>query len=363
MNFTIKCNNKCFFYIPLSACNHFGHREESEEDMKNKGKHRLLPEEEETRKKMSRISTSSGGMSTAIGMNREFGQMYSRQFLKNRSSTDTINASSTLTKSALHSCNDAEGIQNYLIKNHNCRVVVMRTLQHSDQKEDVCNVSVESSLCASDRTETVIVPPDEDALEVREYISKTQARNRDKALLSLAWMTPSQLRLAKAFNLAISIDSTHKACQLDNLSLMTVTVKDSFGQTYVIVSFWIPNQKTWMFRYVLMESIPRMVGRDVCLNVRAIISDGDRQICRAIDVAIQTYYCNAIRLPCTWHIVCPPMRHLHRNIITKKNVSSYWLQWFLCVIQIWVYSFMKSGRGIESDDEYKVSKALLKAFI
>ena len=46
----------------------------------------------------------------------------------------------------------------------------------------------------SDRTETVIVPPpDEDALEVREYISKTKARNRDKALLRLAWMTPLQL--------------------------------------------------------------------------------------------------------------------------------------------------------------------------
>ncbi|GFH44352.1 predicted protein [Chaetoceros tenuissimus] len=53
----IKCNNRCFFYVPTQACFHVGHAYECKEDVVSKGKRLLNVEEEDSRKKMSRTKT------------------------------------------------------------------------------------------------------------------------------------------------------------------------------------------------------------------------------------------------------------------------------------------------------------------
>lgn len=363
MQIRVKCNDRCFFYIPSSKCMHEGHPHECDEDVKSKGKRVLNSSEEESRKKMSRTKTSGGGTSTSVGMFREHGVMMSRQYLHNKSRKDPINNNpGSITKAQMMSTNDAESIRDHLIASHKCRVVILRA---KSSVEDSPTISMESSIdnAASPNTQQSQSITSIDPKEVDEYLQTTEGRNRDLNLLALAFANRQQYQLARTFCSTISIDSTHKACQIDNLSLLTVTVKDAFGLTSVILSFWIPNQRTWMFKYVLLEILPKIFGSQFCLKVKAIISDGDKQLIRSIELSIDRYYRNAIRLPCTWHIVHPPLRNGHRTIGRRPHVSKYWLQWFLRLLQKWVYTFMKSNCGIESDEEYRVSKSLLSAFV
>ena len=169
--------------------------------------------------------------------------------------------------------------------------------------------------------------------------------------------------LAKAFPLNISIDATHKTCVIANLCLLTITAKDSLGYTNVLLRMWIPNQKTWMFRFVLEYVIPTMIGSSYCKLVQAIISDGDPQLIKCIEGAIVKIYNNAIRIPCTWHLVERSMNGASTNFVAKKHVSKYWKEWFLQFFQTWLYSFMRPNGGINSEEEYNVSKCILLGVI
>ena len=341
----IKCNNRCFFYVPTKACVHVGHAYECKEDIVSKGKRLLNVEEEDSRKKMSRTKTSGGGTSSSIGMFRQHGVMFSRQYLKNKCRKDPIsNLDGSMTKSQMMQTNDAESIRDHLITQHQCKVVIMRAKKSEEEQP---TISLECSENNSAAPSTLPISTD-DSKEVGSYLRTTVGRDRDQNLLALAFTSRAQYQLARSFSSTISIDSTHKTCQIDNLSLLTVTVKDAFGLTSVVLSFWIPNQRTWMFRYILLEVIPKLFGEDFCIKVRAIISDGDRQLIRSIELAIAKFYLHAVRLPCTWHIVCPPLKNGHRTIVRRPHISKYWLQWFLRLLQKWVYTFMKSNGGVET---------------
>jgi hypothetical protein len=147
------------------------------------------------------------------------------------------------------------------------------------------------------------------------------------------------------------------------LAIMTITTKDAFGKTYVILRMWIPNQKTWMFRYVILDLIPAMIGVTYACRVRAIVSDGDPQLIKVIDLAIAQKYRNAVRIPCAWHIIDRSLLKARREFHVKWNVSVHWLEWFLQFLAKWLNTFMKPRAGINLEEEYKVSKCILLAFI
>jgi hypothetical protein len=136
-------------------------------------------------------------------------------------------------------------------------------------------------------------------------------------------MNDSQLKLARAFHLTFSIDASHGICKIDNLAIMTITTKDAFGKPYVILRMWIPNQKTLMFRYVILDLIPAMIGVINACKVRAIVSDGDPQLIKVIDLAIAQKYRNAVRIPCAWHIIDRSLLKARREFHVKWNVSVY----------------------------------------
>lgn len=80
--------------------------------------------------------------------------------------------------------------------------------------------------------------------------------------------------------------------------MLTLAVRDTNGQNYVIAPFWIPNQAKWMFRYILLEAVPTLFGNSFCLKVKSFVSDSDEQLCNMIDLAVASTFRNALRLPC-----------------------------------------------------------------
>ena len=171
------------------------------------------------------------------------------------------------------------------------------------------------------------------------------------------------MRLANAFSQSLSIDATHKTVKIDGLSHLTVTVKDSFGKTTVVLRLWIPNQKEWMFKYVLNVVIPKLLGDRYCKRVKAICTDGDPFLIRMVNLSISTMYTNAVRIPCAWHIIDRPMVAARSRFSPRKSVSNYFIEWFCRLLRGWLFTWMRPSGGIYTKEEYLVSRSLLLAFL
>ena len=122
---------------------------------------------------------------------------------------------------------------------------------------------------------------------------------------------------------------------------------------------WILNQTKWMFHYILLDSIPKRFGTNFCHKVCSFVSDGDPQLTSMIDLAIDTLYTTAKRIPCTWHLSNCPICAAESKWHLKQGVSQFVKEWFCRFIEKWLCSFMIPGQGVESAKEYIVSKCLL----
>ena len=207
----------------------------------------------------------------------------------------------------------------------------------------------------------------DDIESINKWIQTVKTTDASTNMICVAWMTPDQLQLARAFPLNLNIDSTHSTCCIANLHHLTITSKGSNGSTYVILRMWIPNEQLWMFKYVLHTVIPSFLGKEYCQNVRAIISDGDPQLIKIIHSAIFSVFIKATWIPCTWHLVDRSMITMEPSFHTYKKISKYWKAWFCRFIQNWVYTFMIPSEHedelICSWEEYSISKSILLGFV
>ena len=76
----------------------------------------------------------------------------------------------------------------------------------------------------------------------------------------------------------------------------------------------MPNQQSWMFRWVLSVVFPRLIPAHILKSMRVIISDGDPQEYSQIDNAIAKYFPNVYRMNCGWHIIA---KGFEKHIDTK----------------------------------------------
>jgi hypothetical protein len=195
--------------------------------------------------------------------------------------------------------------------------------------------------------------------KIRDWVKSVSPHTKSDHAIAICWLSKEQHLLAKAFGHTFHIDATHKVCVIDNLLMLTITVRDRHGSTYVVGRFWIPNQRRWMFRYILFEAIPTLFGDTFCQNVRAIVSDGDIHLTTTIDDACRRTFPNAIRRPCSWHLSDRTINTAQSSWLLKGNVSKYVKEWFCRFLQKWLGTFMIPGHGVENKSEYVISKSLL----
>ena len=201
---------------------------------------------------------------------------------------------------------------------------------------------------------------------VEEYgpPSTQEKDNNNGHAVCISWCLEDQYLLTMAFGHTIHIDATNKVTNISNLMLLTISIRDRFGKAYVIARFWIPNQKRLLFRYIMMDAFPKLLGSKCCQLVKAIVCDGDAQLEEVIHNAIDALvFPNAIHRPCTWHISNRSIHSERRQWRVKHGLSQFFHEWFCRYIQRWLDSFMIPGRGIENEDEYIVSKCILLGVI
>ena len=389
---TIFCNNHCFFLQIYKSVQHTNHSK----IIPSSKKARLSEKNEEDTETMTMATTKSS--SIAMGVRMKTGVQMTRQEAKNiQIQINNCNDMNRNQENVSFSPNSAEAVRDCL-HNFGCQVLILRnkkevmnasqesysskkknsiTNRTDDEQQDQSKITMEHLSSSSPSTslseslknhsndiDVSHIIGKSDRVNLDKWIDTVQVRNNDgKSLICLAWQSVSQHKIANSFHLNLNIDATHKTCKIGNLSMLTITTKDSFGKTYVILRMWIPNQKVWMFRYVFLHVIPTMIGLDYCKKIRAITSDGDIHLIKVIEEAVDKIFVNAVRIPCSWHIVDRSMLSQRSKFVTRPQVSPYWKEWFLRGVQTWLYSFMRPRSGIESHNEYLISKCLLLALI
>ena len=121
----------------------------------------------------------------------------------------------------------------------------------------------------------------------------------------------------------------------------------------------MPNQHSWMLRWVLSVVFPRLIPRHILDSMRVIISDGDPQEYSQIDNAIAKYFPNVYRMRCGWHIIAKGFeKHIDTTFpdLPQDVVSQH-----MRIIQNWCYSWMKID--CETYLQFKYSYYLLCKYL
>lgn len=354
-------NKYCFFtQAPSEATYHTGHKirmSHSELSISSS----QLPAEIEQKRQIMSLATRSPS-SQASGVRKVSGGTVTRtkQAMANAGIKDTTSLNDNkFTKKYLQSMDSAEELTS-LLHEHECTVLTITnkkanvSMNVSNKKEASAKVACES-----------LGDPNLIGDAARQWIEdeKSCLSSSESDLLCIAWCSPAMYKMARAFSQSLSIDGTHKTVTIDNMVHLTVTVKNSFGKTFVVLRFFIPNQQVWMFRYVLMVAIPNLLGKDICSQINIIVTDGDPQLCQIVDLAILQLYTSAKRRRCTWHVIDRGMDKYRSQIPLKKGVSKNFGLVFQRLLQRWLYTWYRPGGGITSMEEYEVSKAILFAVL
>jgi hypothetical protein len=133
---------------------------------------------------------------------------------------------------------------------------------------------------------------------------------------------------------------------------------------YTVLRAFLPNERAWVFRWIFQTVLPRLLGRTYMLRVnKVIITDGDANETAQLDNAIEKHFPSVCRVRgCGWYIVdrgwkrvCPSYRAVRRgpNRKTFKVVRN--------VLKAWIYTWMKAD--VEKEEKYKISKALMLAYL
>ena len=351
-------NDNCFFMKAFVTPGfHSNHTYMSHEDI-TLGSSKLSTKMSIDRSTMGFATSSSSSM--AIGMYKMHRHTVTKQAMANSSSKDKISFHSDIDKSKLKEMNDAQGVRD-ILHEHRCKVLILELID-SPNPSSVPTVKFNVTEPDVDATSGSI---NHDTNGVSSWVQETKSSlsKQHKDLICIAWISKDMKRLANAFSQSLSIDATHKTVKIDGLSHLTVTVKDSFGKTTVVLRLWIPNQKEWMFKYVLNIVIPKLLGDRYCKRVKAICTDGDQFLIRMVNLSISTVYTNAVRIPCAWHIIDRPMVAARARFSPRSNVSNYFIEWFCRLLRGWLFTWMRPSGGIYTKEEYLVSRSLLLAFL
>jgi hypothetical protein len=208
---------------------------------------------------------------------------------------------------------------------------------------------------------------DPDFIEPRE--SAKIARNNPRVpkeariFIAVAFANKYDIRTFLLFPEVLHADCT---CDSNNSNnhLFTLSCRTSSGKQVVFLKIWLPNQKRSSFRWVLKCVLPSLFDADAFRRTRLVMVDGDPQQRSELSKALSDYMPNAIDGGCGWHIVEQGWKRHGPNMTAVTEASGKRDKFNLLKkrVKAWCYSWMTPG-GVESDEEYSVSKQLLFAFL
>ena len=183
-------------------------------------------------------------------------------------------------------------------------------------------------------------------------------KHEQKYMMSFAWVNPKELYLLDAFPEVIMVDTTEKTNN-EKRPLLTAGGKDSNGNMFIFLRVFMPNQQSWMFRWIFSVVFPRLIPRHILQKIRIVITDGDPQEFSQIDNAIQTVIQNAKRIRCGWHIV---HQGFERHVDTTfPDIPTNVINQHKKILLNWIYSWMK--RRCLTYLQYRYSRYLFMKYL
>jgi MULE transposase domain len=190
--------------------------------------------------------------------------------------------------------------------------------------------------------------------DFKDYAEKSRnavgARDDQDMLIACCWVLPNGRRLFHAFPEVVGVDGTHETNN-ESRPLLTLSVKDSDGNVIVVVRCFAPNERSWLFRWFFQEALPLLLGPEALKMVNLIMTDGDSQEMAQVDYAIDTFFVNAVRTRCGWHLVHQGWRRECRGLGFRKGKKAA-AKRQVRIIQNWLYSWMR--RGVNSKAHYEM---------
>ena len=200
----------------------------------------------------------------------------------------------------------------------------------------------------------VSLPANDEVSDVKEYAQQSRhavrATDDQDLLIACCWVIPDGKRLFQAFPEVVCVDGTHET-NSESRPLITVSVKDSEGKVSVVLRCFAPNERSWFFRWFFQEALPLLLGPDSLKLVKQVMTDGDSQEMEQVDFAIATFFVNAVRSRCAWHLVHQGWKR-HATGLGYRPGKREHARKQIRVIQTWLYSWMR--RGVDSKLEYEM---------
>jgi MULE transposase domain/SWIM zinc finger len=210
---------------------------------------------------------------------------------------------------------------------------------------------------------------DEDMRRTQLYATKSRCglgiQATQDLMLALAWILPWERRQFGLFPFVIHLDSTN-ATNREQRPLFTITGRDSHGKQYTVLRALIPNECSWIFKWLFQTVMPQLLGQSALNRVVLAITYGDYNEITQLDDAIRRCIPNAVRGRCIWHIIDRGMLNARyypafhtRQRKGNEDFTRYESLKFM--VRRWIWSWAENY--CETEDEFQLSKALFCVYM
>ncbi len=228
--------------------------------------------------------------------------------------------------------------------------------------------------------EDVVIAADEEQDMLRVVSAHRQLlpiADSQEMMVGIAYAMPFEVRQFQLFNVCLHIDATADSNK-EGRPLVTVSSKDSYGKMFIVLRAFLPNEQSWSYKWFFQTVLPALVGKESLRKIKNIVTDGNSQEIGQLDDTIASFFPEAYRIRCSWHIIdrgwhkkvnvalggksrkkraltsigqprqpAAPLTNLNKTARTIYRWMFSWAQPFYC----------------ETQEEYFLSKALFMKFV
>ena len=159
----------------------------------------------------------------------------------------------------------------------------------------------------------------DDAIRIREHL---KIRDDQSILLAVAWVTDKEAKFAQKFPEVFFVDAT-SSTNVEKRELVLVCGKDSCNAGFTAMRIFVPSEKQWVYNWIYMDAIPKLLGKSTTLRNRLILTDGDRNNYTPLDQSIavdNSSWCNSSHGLCEWHLLGQSWQRQVTPTIAKNEV-------------------------------------------
>jgi hypothetical protein len=176
----------------------------------------------------------------------------------------------------------------------------------------------------------------------------------DQVLLGLCWAREDERELFQKFPEVFMVDDT-MSTNRQGRPLFVSASPGPHMKVFTPVRAFLPSKCRWVFDWLFRVSIPSLLGKEAISKTQLVLSDGDQNIYGAFDAARKEFYPQAKHGLCIYHLVTQTLNELEKRMhCTDEQLVKDQKETF----KRWMFTWMSLG-GVESEDEYEMSKKLM----